>query len=135
MAEREAVAMLARQLYAALRKYMGCDDKRLVLGVMVLPERQTYYDFALLLRLEDGVEPRLILRLQPGESFDVQFLTREGALLSQCRLPPPPLSAGDEAEQMARAQVVKKCFDELIEALKHRIVDQVRTWTEKRVIY
>ncbi|GIV60065.1 hypothetical protein GQ464_009010 [Rhodocaloribacter litoris] len=132
-AERETVAMLAHRLYAALLAFLGCDKKQLVLGIMVLPERQTYYDFMLLLRLDDGVEPRMTMRVQPGDEYELIFLTEEGNVLSRCTFP-SPVDESEEARRR-RAEATTRCFAGLVEALRHRLETQVRTWTEKRAIY
>ncbi|GIV58630.1 MAG: hypothetical protein KatS3mg042_1543 [Rhodothermaceae bacterium] len=131
--ERAVVADLAHRLYAALLAFLGCDKKQLVLGVMILPERQTYYDFMLLLRLDDGLEPRLTMRIQPGDPYELTFITEEGNVLSHSTFPTPEDTS--EPARAQRAEAMTRCFSDLVEALRQRLETQVRTWTEKRAIY
>ncbi len=132
-AERETVAALAHRMYGALLSFLGCDNKKLVMGIMILPERQTYYDFMLLLRLDDGLELRLTMRIQPGDPFEMVILTEEGNPLSRCAFPPP--SETTEEAARARAEATTQCFSDFVASLRGKLEHQVRTWTEKRAIY
>ncbi len=132
-AERETVAALSHRLYGALLSYLGCDNNKLVMGIMVLPERQTYYDFMLLLRLDDSLEIRLTMRIQPGDSYEMMILTEEGNQLGRCTFPPPTEMTEEAA--LARAEATRQCFSEFVASLNEKLEHQVRTWTEKRAIY
>ena len=131
--ERETVAALAHRMYGDLLSFLGCDNKKLVMGVMILPERQTYYDFMLLLRLDDGLELRLTMRIQPGDPYEMVILTEEGNPLGRCTFPTPTDTS--EAAARARAEAITQCFSDFVASLRGKLEHQVRTWTEKRAIY
>ncbi|RMF53933.1 MAG: hypothetical protein D6746_15025, partial [Bacteroidetes bacterium] len=91
------------------------------------------YDFMLLLRLDDGLEPRLTMRIQPGDPYELTFITEEGNVLSHSTFPTPEDTS--EPARAQRAEAMTRCFSDLVEALRQRLETQVRTWTEKRAIY